>query len=386
MNLSHQLHPTKIEQLGLVVAVRGLCGEMSHAHGVDIEFTAEQVPPRSPADTALCLYRITQEALRNVIKHSGSRHARVELRGSLDAITLCVSDDGCGFDTGRADRGGSRAGQHEGEAPPGRRGHRVRVAALERVQMEVRIPMGYVRQPPAGRGFTRATDRCIMSDGNLRVSGETAMRRPRVLLADDHRLVREAFARLLECACDVVGAVGDGRALLEAASDLRPDIVVLDISMPLLNGLDAGRQLKQPHARGQADLLDGQRGSRSRRRGIPRRGIRTILKNSAASELLKSIQEVPGAILRHAAGHPRAGRFLAPRPRSSAGSATEHRQREVLQLLAEGRTMKEIARIIKITPRTVAFHKYSIMHELGIKTAPGWSSTPSSSAWWPSDR
>jgi len=71
------------------------------------------------------------------------------------------------------------------------------------------------------------------------------MRRPRVLLADDHRLVREAFARLLEPECDVVGAVGDGRALLEAAPDLRPDIVVLDIGMPLLNGLDAARRLTQ---------------------------------------------------------------------------------------------------------------------------------------------
>src|SRR5207253_5017681 len=72
-----------------------------------------------------------------------------------------------------------------------------------------------------------------------------AMRRPRVLLADDHRLLREAFAQLLEPVCDVVGAVADGRALLAAAQELRPDIVVLDIAMPLLNGLDAARQLKR---------------------------------------------------------------------------------------------------------------------------------------------
>src|SRR6476469_5036558 len=71
------------------------------------------------------------------------------------------------------------------------------------------------------------------------------MKRPRVLLADDHRLLREAFARVLESDCDVVGAVGDGRAVLTAAHELRPDIIVLDIAMPLLNGLDAARQLKR---------------------------------------------------------------------------------------------------------------------------------------------
>ncbi|MDR3622342.1 MAG: histidine kinase [Paludisphaera borealis] len=101
--LSHQLHPTKVEQLGLVVAVRGLCGELSHSHDLNIDFTAEQVASTISADTALCLYRITQEALRNVIRHSGARHARVELRGSPNAISLLISDDGCGFDTESAD-------------------------------------------------------------------------------------------------------------------------------------------------------------------------------------------------------------------------------------------------------------------------------------------
>ena len=97
-DLSHQLHPTKLEQLGLVAAVRGLCNELGHAHGLGIEFAAEQVPSSIPDDTALCLYRIAQEALRNVIKHSGARHARVELRGSPGAISLRISDDGSGFE------------------------------------------------------------------------------------------------------------------------------------------------------------------------------------------------------------------------------------------------------------------------------------------------
>jgi signal transduction histidine kinase len=98
-DLSHQLHPAKVEQLGLVAALRGLCGGLGPAHGLSIDFAAEGVPTSIPGDTALCLYRIAQEALRNVIKHSGARHARLVLRGGLDTVTLCVSDDGSGFDT-----------------------------------------------------------------------------------------------------------------------------------------------------------------------------------------------------------------------------------------------------------------------------------------------
>ncbi len=101
-DLSHQLHPTKLEQLGLVAAVRGLCNELGQVHGLVIEFAAEGVPSSIPTDTALCLYRVAQEALRNVIKHSGARHARVELRGSPDAVHLMVADDGSGFDPGAA--------------------------------------------------------------------------------------------------------------------------------------------------------------------------------------------------------------------------------------------------------------------------------------------
>lgn len=96
--LSHRLHPAKLEQLGLVTSLRGLCNELSHVHGLGLELAAEQVPSSIPVDTALCLYRIAQEALRNVVKHSGARHARVELRGGPDAISLRVSDDGSGFE------------------------------------------------------------------------------------------------------------------------------------------------------------------------------------------------------------------------------------------------------------------------------------------------
>ncbi len=105
-DLSHNLHPSKLEQLGLVAGVRGLCKEQLRSHGLEVEFTHQQMPPLIPDDTALCLYRIAQEALQNVIKHSGARHARVEVRGREDGLSLRIVDDGVGFDLGAVDVNG----------------------------------------------------------------------------------------------------------------------------------------------------------------------------------------------------------------------------------------------------------------------------------------
>jgi DNA-binding NarL/FixJ family response regulator len=201
--------------------------------------------------------------------------------------------------------------------------------------------------------------------------GETVMLRPRVLLADDHRLLREAFAQLLQPRCEVVGAVADGRALLDAAPGLRPDIVVLDIAMPLLNGLDAARQLRQQMPEVKVIFLtvseDPELAAEAFRAGAS--GF--LLKNSAASELMQAIEEVfqGRSYITPLATGGLVGSFLhAPEPGKKAEELSQ-RQREVLQLLAEGRTMKQIARLLKITARTVAFHKYSMMQELGIRTS-----------------
>ena len=199
-----------------------------------------------------------------------------------------------------------------------------------------------------------------------------AMIRPRVLLADDHRLLREAFAQLLAPTCDVAGTVADGRALLDAASVLRPDIVVLDIAMPLLNGMDAARQLKRalPHVK--VIFLTVSEDPDLAAEAFQCGASAFLLKNSAASELSLAIQEVM-----HGRSYvtPLATRGMVSsllhedKPGRKKAGELSTRQREVLQLLAEGHTMKEIARILKITSRTVAFHKYAMMEELGIKSS-----------------
>jgi DNA-binding NarL/FixJ family response regulator len=194
------------------------------------------------------------------------------------------------------------------------------------------------------------------------------MTRPRILMADDHVMLLEAFKALLEPDCEVVGTVTDGRALLEEFSRLHPDVVLLDIAMPLLNGLDAGRQLKAQRRSVKLIYLtmnpDPDLAGEALRLGAS--GY--VLKSSAAQELKQAIQEAL-----------RGRSYITPLiTRDVVGSLIESRtprqelttrQREVLQLLAEGKSMKEVAAILDLTPRTVAFHKYRMMEQLRLKTS-----------------
>jgi DNA-binding NarL/FixJ family response regulator len=194
------------------------------------------------------------------------------------------------------------------------------------------------------------------------------MARPRILMADDHVMLLEAFKALLEPDCEVVGTVTDGRMLLEEFSRLHPDVVLLDIAMPLLNGLDAGRQLKAQARSVKLIYLtmnpDPDLAGEALRLGAS--GY--VLKSSAAQELTQAIQEalrgrsyITPLITRDVVGS-----LIEPRtPRHELTT----RQREVLQLLAEGKSMKEVAAILDLTPRTVAFHKYRMMEQLRLKTS-----------------
>jgi DNA-binding NarL/FixJ family response regulator len=194
--------------------------------------------------------------------------------------------------------------------------------------------------------------------------------RPRVLLADDHRLLREALTEVVRPMCEVVGAVGDGRALLAAAAELRPDVVVVDIGMPLLNGLDAARQLKHSMPEVKVVILTVNEDPDLAADAVRAGASGYVLKNSAAAELLQAIEE---AMRGRTYITPLVAKglvdALARGPENLGGpTLSSPRQREVLQLLAEGRTMKEIARVLKITPRTVAFHKYGMMKQLGVRS------------------
>jgi DNA-binding NarL/FixJ family response regulator len=195
------------------------------------------------------------------------------------------------------------------------------------------------------------------------------MGRPRILLADDHTLVVEGFRKLLEPEFEIVGVATDGRALLGAALREKPDVIILDIGMPLLSGIDAGRELKRLLPRTRLIVLTMNEDPDIAREALRQWASAYLVKKSAGTELLRAVREVL-----------KGKSYVAPRlaqklmdefvrdPRVGRTKELTPRQREVLHLLAEGRTMKETADLLHLTPRTVAFHKYRIMDEFGLKT------------------
>jgi DNA-binding NarL/FixJ family response regulator len=197
------------------------------------------------------------------------------------------------------------------------------------------------------------------------------MSKTRVLLADDHTIVAEGLRSLLEGEFEFVGTVGDGRALLDAAQKLKPDVIVADISMPLLNGLDAARQLKRDGVTAKIIFLTMHTEAQLAAEAFRAGASGYLLKSSAGEELITAIHEV---IKGRAYVTPLITRdilsFLIGAAQATEQSAIKltPRQREVLQLIAEGRTMKEIASILNISVRTVESHKYEMMEALGVQT------------------
>jgi DNA-binding NarL/FixJ family response regulator len=197
------------------------------------------------------------------------------------------------------------------------------------------------------------------------------MPRTRVLLADDHVVVAQGLETLLKESFDLVGVVHDGRALVAAAEKLRPDVIVTDISMPLLNGLDAIRQIRARRPETKVIVLTMHQETQLAVDAFRAGASGYLLKVSPGEELITAIGQV-------ALGRAYVTTLLAKdlitllleaaRETSTADTPLTPRQREVLQLIAEGRTMKEVASILHISPRTAESHKYEIMGTLGMKT------------------
>ena len=199
------------------------------------------------------------------------------------------------------------------------------------------------------------------------------MKKPRVLMADDHSLILAGLRKLVEGECDVVGTVEDGRALVEAAQKLRPDLILLDISMPLLNGLEATRQLTKLVPESKVIILTMHASPTYATEAFQAGASGYLLKRSAASELNQAIQSVLQGRqyltplitkdVLDSVFKPPTGERGTP-----ASTALTPRQREVLQLVAEGRGTKEIATILSVSVKTVEFHRSRIMQQLDIHT------------------
>ncbi len=197
------------------------------------------------------------------------------------------------------------------------------------------------------------------------------MNKTSVLLAEDHTIVAEGLKSILEGEFDLIGIVPDGRSLVETAKQLKPDVIVTDISMPLLNGLDAVRQIKREGLPAKIIFLTMHTDIPLATEAFRAGASGYLLKQSASQELITAIHEV---VKGHSYVTPLITRdvlsFLLEVSHESEQQTAKltPRQREVLQLIAEGRTMKEIASILDISTRTVEAHKYEMMQTLGVQT------------------
>jgi DNA-binding NarL/FixJ family response regulator len=197
------------------------------------------------------------------------------------------------------------------------------------------------------------------------------MSKPRVLLADDHRILAEGLRSLLEPEFEVVGVVGDGRELVSAARRLQPDVIVADITMPSLNGIEAALQLRGAGVVAKVVFLTMHDDVAYARRALEAGASGFVLKHSASSELVKAVR---AALCGKTYVTPPIATELLETYRPGYSQAPGHahqltgRQREVLQLLAEGRSAKEVAAVLKISIRTAEFHRARILGSLGLQS------------------
>lgn len=194
----------------------------------------------------------------------------------------------------------------------------------------------------------------------------------RLLIADDHRLMAEGCAKMLQSEFEVVGIVTDGRALVQAALDSKPSGLIVDVSLPHLNGLDAAAQIKRKLPFTKLVFLTTKSDPDLAAQAFRRGASGYILKHSGADEFLNAIRRVMRG---ESYLSPLIARetmtYLLTRPNVRDKAQITLRQREILQLLAEGRAMKDVAYVLDISTRTVAFHKYNMMGKLGITTNAG---------------
>ena len=197
------------------------------------------------------------------------------------------------------------------------------------------------------------------------------MKKPRILLADDHKIVLEGLKSILEPEFELIGTVEDGRALVAQAAKLRPDVIVADISMPGLNGIEAIRKIKKTDESVKVVFLTMHSDPTYAADAFDAGASGFVLKHSASSELITAIKEairgrtyitplIAGDLIRT---------YQKGVPDTPMTAELSSRQEEILQLLAEGKSAKEIGSILNISARTVEFHKYRIMEQLNIKTS-----------------
>jgi signal transduction histidine kinase/ActR/RegA family two-component response regulator len=274
-DLSHRLHPARLRVLGLIPALEALRDELSR-NGIEIRFTHEMVPTTLPGDLTSCLFRVVQEALQNALKHSKAHNVSVHLAGRRGLLALNIVDDGVGFNVDDAvgkglglismnERLDAAGGSLEIRSQPG-----------VGTELTIRVPLDPVRSD-------RTVDP-VRSD-------RTAVR---VLLVDDNDGMLDRASEVLTPACVIAGKVHDGKAALKAAEILRPDVIVLDISLHDMTGLEVAGQLREAGSTAALVFLTAHDDEAYERAAQALGAAGYVLKSRLASDLLPAVQGARG--------------------------------------------------------------------------------------------
>ena len=346
-SLSQALHPVMLDETGLESTLDWYLPVLERQAGIHISYEKSGTAYPVDGNAAIHVYRVVQEALNNVTRHSGAKDAWVRLRYLPQSLELEVEDHGSGFVTQSAKQGIGL------------------VAMRERAEL-LGGTLEFSRPMPSGTLVRLTVPREKMGEK----SGEIWSRMPNkisVLLVDDHSLVRRGFRRILEDEPDieVTGEAADGAEAVRLAKELQPNVVVMDCAMPNMNGLQATRKILQQQPGTLVLMLSMHPEETLVRQALDAGARGYVLKNAVDLELGAAIRKV-------VAGETVLDSQLN-RPASLKGDRDEHltpRELEILQMIVEGKSNKEIATALELSANAVAVHRANIMDALGIhKTA-----------------
>jgi PAS domain S-box-containing protein len=267
-HIAHQMHTSVLDDLGLIASLKDLCRQFSNQYpDIALDFENQGPPASMASEVSTCLYRVAEESLQNIAKHSRAKSISVRVGSNKEAVQLTIRDDGAGFDVKAVKGNGGlglismkeRAHSINGKLTiTGRLGYGTQIA--------LKVPL-QVQQP---------------------------LERPRVLLADDHPVVLEEIRSVLAPSCEIVQTVADGRALVEAALRLKPDLIVVDITMPLLSGIDAAVQIKKSLPEMKVLFVTMHASTAYLKAAFEAGGTGYILKSGLRDELPEAVQSVLG--------------------------------------------------------------------------------------------
>ncbi len=350
-NIALLLRPSMLDDLGLGPALEWQGREVSRRSDIEVEVHAENVPANLPSEYATTIYRLVQEALNNAVRHSGAKAAKVEVETAGRGIRVRISDDGRGFDPKRT-RGLGILGMEE---------------RVKRLNGGDHGGFGSW----AWHGDHRRTA-AAAARKRRRMSRKT-----RVLLADDHVLIRAGLRMVVDAQTDltVVGEAGDGREAVAMAESLKPDVVVMDIGMPGLNGIEAAHQIREKLPDSQIVMLSMHSDEGYVLRALKAGAKAYLLKDSAEADLVRAIR---AAAEGKSFFSPAVGRVLLEdyvRKLQRTGGEDSYdllspREREILQLVAEGKSSKEIATLLNLSVYTVETHRARVMQKLNLRGIP----------------